>query len=103
MDGPTGTPCTREEPKKIEPNSKLTASSPYHTTGNLTPTYPGENLMLDMSESPMYEAGEPEKLQVLQTKWAKTRTTYYWNGNQFLEHLMWLSTPDSMYLRKLFR
>jgi hypothetical protein len=84
-DGPTGTPCTREEPAK--------GDEPPTTTGNLLPTYPGGDLpeaaaaaatpakktllQLDQQPFPQYEALAPEKVLVPQTTWARYHSTYY--------------------------
>lgn len=72
-DGESGTPCTTEEPAAIPAYSTdPTAGSPYATTGNLTPTYPGANTELQMRGD-----NEPEKVSVLDPKIARTHTTFY--------------------------
>ena len=41
VDGPSGTPCTREQPDSIPHyNTDPTAGRPYQTTGDITPTSP---------------------------------------------------------------
>jgi hypothetical protein len=76
LDGPTGTPCTREEPASIPHyNQDPTAGRPYQTTGDITPT------SLAMIQGDDVVPSEPEKVHVLETPHARTHTTYYGQQN----------------------
>lgn len=103
-DGPTGTPCTREEATV----DKTAPSQQVGTTGNITPQHPAENaaaapaaaaaapaaakaaaaakpalyqyIQLDEEkegEGKRYEEMPAEKVLVPQTTWARHHTTYY--------------------------
>ena len=85
MDGPAGTPCTKEQPESVPHyNTDPTAGRPYQTTGDITPTspeattahsWPASQSLVQTEEAPVSD--EAEKVSVLQTPWGKTHTTYY--------------------------
>ena len=85
MDGPAGTPCTREQPDAVPHyNTDPTAGRPYQTSGDITPTspepttahsWPASQSLVELQEAPVSD--EAEKVSVLQTPWGKTHTTYY--------------------------
>merc|ERR1712167_163339 len=61
MGGPTGTPCTMEEPDKIPHyNTDPVAGRPYSTSGNLTPFDPAPpvpaQIVLQLAADPPAEA-----------------------------------------------
>jgi len=76
-DGPTGTPCDREEP--------ASGDYPPTTTGNLTPhdvtlkkrIADQQLVMLEQPPFEQYESKAPEKVLVPQTTHARHHTTYY--------------------------
>ena len=85
MDGPSGTPCTREEPDAVPHyNTDPTAGRPYQTSGDITKTspeatsahsWPASQTFVQLAEPPVED--EAEKVSVLQTPWGHTHTTYY--------------------------
>ena len=86
MDGPSGTPCSREEPDDIPHyNTDPVAGRPYQTSGDLTHTTPPE-WKGDVHNTPssgrfaqVYgdDLSAPEKVHTLDPKIAKTHTTFY--------------------------
>ena len=84
-DGPSGTPCTREEPASIPAYSTdPTQGRPYQPSGDITPTdkpLPIHALLSlqgdDGAAKPKPGNEEPEKVSVLATRIAKTHTTFY--------------------------
>merc|ERR1711981_405428 len=86
MDGPSGTPCTREEPANVPHyNTDPTAGRPYQTSGDLThstpPEWKGDNHNTSDSGRFAQVSGDdlsaPEKVHVIDPKIAKTHTTFY--------------------------
>merc|ERR1719183_2357713 len=86
MDGPSGTPCTREEPADIPHyNTDPQAGRPYQTSGDLThatpPEWKGDNHNTPDSGRFAQVSGDdlsaPEKVHVIDPKIAKTHTTFY--------------------------
>merc|ERR1711990_971276 len=85
MDGPSGTPCTREEPDSIPHyNTDATAGRPYQTSGDITKTspeatsahsWPASQTFVQLKESPVSD--EAEKVSVLQTPYGHTHTSFY--------------------------
>jgi hypothetical protein len=100
-DGPSGTPCTREEPASIPHyNTEPTAGQRYQTTGNITPQHPSALdppapisaalVQAEPAEGANQKATaevrknfnnkgypQPEKVLVLDPKIARTHTTFY--------------------------
>lgn len=101
LDGPSGTPCTREEPAAIPHyNTEPTAGQPYQTSGNITPQHPSAldppapisaallqaepEAGANQKATAAVRAGfnnkgypQPEKVLVLDPKIARTHTTFY--------------------------
>ena len=75
VDHGVGAPCTRDEPAAIPHyNTDPTAGRPYATTGDITPTYPGGDLVQLRKDD---DLSAPEKVHVLDPKIAKQHTTFY--------------------------
>ncbi len=91
MDGPTGTPCERDEPAAIPHyNTDPKAGRPYQTTGDITPAdvtpldAPKAAALIALNGDGDAKAAEkvklpnePEKVSILDTAIAKTHTTFY--------------------------
>jgi len=86
MDGPSGTPCTREQPDDIPHyNTDPVAGRPYQTSGDITPTspeattahsWPASQSFVQIKEDPV-PSPEAEKVSVLQTPYGHTHTSFY--------------------------
>lgn len=89
LDGPTGTPCTREEPASIPHyNTDPTAGRAYATSGDLThmdPSPPQSSQTVlqlevegdDGAAKDAKAVPPPEKVSVLDPKICKTHTSFY--------------------------
>merc|ERR1712195_404778 len=97
LDGPSGTPCTREEPAAIPHyNTDPVAGRPYQTSGDITRTHPADpapeaaaKIQLSADPAPADSAKDaapkastvgypaPEKVLTLDPKIARTHTTFY--------------------------
>merc|ERR1719353_1968470 len=83
VDGPSGTPCTRDQPDDIPHyNTDTTAGRPYQTSGDITATSPEATsahswpASQTLVELPPVE-DEAEKVSVLQTPYGHTHTSFY--------------------------
>merc|ERR1711937_523729 len=86
VDGPSGTPCTREQPDDIPHyNTDPTAGRPYQTSGDITPTspeattahsWPASQSFVQIKDDPV-PSPEAEKVSVLQTPYGHTHTSFY--------------------------
>merc|ERR1719446_1794684 len=85
MDGPSGTPCTRDQPDSVPHyNTDVTAGRPYQTSGDITATspeatsahsWPASQTLVQTAAEPVSD--EAEKLSVLQTPYGHTHTSFY--------------------------
>merc|ERR1719213_979377 len=85
MDGPSGTPCTREQPAAIPHyNTDPTAGRPYQTSGDITATspeptsahsWPASQTLIQTKDDSV--SAEAEKVSVLQTPYGHTHTSFY--------------------------
>jgi hypothetical protein len=85
-DGESGTPCEQVEPAAIPHyNTDPEAGRPYTTTGDLSHTRPVNappmqalvGVTFDPKYDFSYEKGQAEGVHVLQTKHARSHTTFY--------------------------
>ena len=86
VDGPSGTPCTREEPADIPHyNTDTKAGRPYQTTGDITKTspeatsansWPASQTFVELADDAVVSA-EAEKVSTLQTPYGHTHTSFY--------------------------
>merc|ERR1711990_1122477 len=86
VDGPSGTPCTKEEPDAVPHyNTDPTAGRPYQTSGDITATSPEAtsahswpaSQTLVQTEDDAVPSAEAEKVSVLQTPYGHTHTSFY--------------------------
>merc|ERR1712227_258152 len=84
-DGPSGTPCTKEEPDEVPHyNTDPKAGRPYQTSGDITATspepttahsWPASQTFVQTDAEPV--DAEAEKVSVLQTPYGHTHTSFY--------------------------
>merc|ERR1711988_1883845 len=82
VDGPSGTPCTKEQPDDIPHyDTDPTAGRPYQTSGDITTTspeatsahsWPASQTLVQMNEPPVEDGAE--KVSVVQTPYGHTHT-----------------------------
>ena len=87
VDGPSGTPCTREQPDDIPHyNTDTKAGRPYQTSGDITPTspeatsansWPASQTFVEVADEEPVVPGEAEKVSTLQTPYGHTHTSFY--------------------------
>ena len=83
VDGPSGTPCTREEPDSVPHyNTDPQAGRPYQTSGDITKTSPEATSANSWPASQTFVQlppveDEAEKVSVLQTPYGHTHTSFY--------------------------